>query len=282
MIAASFRAMGTSVQVTVDRPDDIAATQALFEEVERRCSRFRPTSELSHLNNTDAANLQVSKPMAEVLQIAADLRARTGGLVDAGLGAVVAAWGYDRTFDTINEARTPTPIDSHPVWSISGNRLQKSPDTRIDLGGVAKGWACDQAVKSGRAVIVNAGGDVRSGSSEAMVDIIDPWGHRVARVPLGVGALATSSTTRRRWKVPGGEAHHLIDPRTLAPAISPITSATVIAATTVEAEAGAKAMLLHGSDGLAWAASQPWIKGALAVWEEGSVYATNGLQLVAA
>ncbi|MDF1595576.1 MAG: FAD:protein FMN transferase [Acidimicrobiia bacterium] len=120
----------------------------------------------------------------------------------------------------------------------------------------------------------------RSGSSEALVDIIDPWGHRVARVPLGVGALATSSTTRRRWKIPGGEAHHLIDPRTLAPAVSPIISATAIAATAVEA--GAKVMLLHGSDGLVWAAAQPWIKGALAIWAEGSVYATNGWRLVAA
>ncbi len=282
MIAASFRAMGTSVQVTVARPEDIAATQALFEEVERRCSRFRPSSELSNLNNADAADLLVSEPMAEVLQIAADLRDRTDGLVDAGLGAAVSAWGYDRSFDIIDETSTPAPIKSQPVWSMSGNCLHRSPGTRIDLGGVAKGWACDQAVESGLAVIVNAGGDVRSRSSEAQVDIIDPWGHRVARVPLGVGALATSSTTRRRWKIPGGEAHHLIDPRTLAPAVSPIVSATAVAATTVEAEAGAKAMLLHGSDGLAWAAAQPWIKGALAVWEEGSVYATNGLQLVAA
>ena len=116
-------------------------------------------------------------------------------------------------------------------------------------------WACDRAVDDGQSLIVNAGGDVRSASPEAAVDVMSPWGHCVARIPLGVGALATSSTARRRWKTSGGEAQYLIDPRTLAPSLSPIVSATVITDTAVEAEAGAKAILLHGVDGLAWASS---------------------------
>ena len=51
-------------------------------------------------------------------------------------------------------------------------------------------------------------------------------------------------------------------------------SATVVADTAVEAEAGAKAVLLHGVDGLAWADDQPWIRSAIVVWDGGSVYGT--------
>ena len=281
MIAASFRAMGTTVQVSVHREADIAAAQALFEDIEDRCSRLRPASELSRANDSQATTLALSEPLSELLNAAHELKDRTDGLVDAGLGAVVSAWGYDRSFEHIGDVSLAA-LAPAPAWSISGRTLLRSTGTRFDLGGIAKGWACDRAVDDGKALIVNAGGDVRSASTEAVIDVMDPWGHCVARIPLGVGALATSSTARRRWRTPGGEAHHLIDPRTLAPSLSPIVSATVITDTAVEAEAGAKAMLLHGVDGLAWASAQPWIRGALAVWSNGSVYSTTGMELLAA
>jgi hypothetical protein len=60
-----------------------------------------------------------------------------------------------------------------------------------------------------------------------------------------------------------------------------VLSATVVAATALEAEAGAKAVLLRGGDGLVWAADQPWIHGALVVWFDGSVFATRGLEVAA-
>ena len=47
--------------------------------------------------------------------------------------------------------------------------------------------------------------------------------------------LATSSVTRRRWQIAGEPAHHLIDPRTSAPAVTPVACATVVARTAVEA-----------------------------------------------
>ena len=72
---------------------------------------------------------------------------------------------------------------------------------------------------------------------------------------------------------------HVIDPRTLEPVESPVLSASVLAETAVDAEAGAKAVLLHGEEGLGWAESTEWITAALVVWHDGSVYATRGLEL---
>ena len=129
--------------------------------------------------------------------------------------------------------------------------------------------------------MVSAGGDVRSEHLESVVSIEDPWGDVAARILLGKGGLATSSTTRRRWNVAGAEANHIIDPRRLAPATTPVFSATVTADTAVEAEAGAKAVLLLGEHGLAWAAKQDWIGAALVVWHDGNVYATTGWEMAA-
>ncbi len=70
----------------------------------------------------------------------------------------------------------------------------------------------------------------------------------------------------------GREAHHIIDPRTMRPAITPVVSASVIAETAAEAEAGAKAVLIMGTDGLKWADSQEWITQAIVVWHDGNVY----------
>jgi thiamine biosynthesis lipoprotein ApbE len=67
----------------------------------------------------------------------------------------------------------------------------------------------------------------------------------------------------------------------MAPVETLVLSATVVARTAVEAEIGAKAVLIKGVDGLAWADKTEWIRSALVLWHDGSVFATTGLELVA-
>jgi hypothetical protein len=55
----------------------------------------------------------------------------------------------------------------------------------------------------------------------------------------------------------------------------------VVARSAVDAETGAKSVLLNGEDGLAWAASVDWIGLAIVVWHDGSVYATPGTVVAA-
>ena len=123
---------------------------------------------------------------------------------------------------------------------------------------------------------------MRSASAETIAELADPQlGTVAARVSVGVGALATSSVAKRRWQVGSGYAHHIIDPRTGAPAASPIVAASVTAATAVAAEAAAKCVLLMGTRGLAWADQQDWIRGAVAFWDTGAVFATRSVELAA-
>ena len=110
---------------------------------------------------------------------------------------------------------------------------------------------------------------------DLIVELTDPVGTPYASVELGVGGLATSSRIARTWSTDKGAAHHLIDPTRRRPAASPVVQATVIASSATDAEIGAKAVLLRGADGLAWADHQPWIREAVVLWHDGSVYATR-------
>jgi thiamine biosynthesis lipoprotein len=281
MIHIEFRAMGTVVEAWC--PDESAGRllEDRFEHLEQICSRFRKDSELSGINGSNGGRMDVSETLAEVLRAGDQARALTGGLVDIGVGMGVTSWGYDRTFDLVTSLDQAPSKSTVPEWSLEGRTLTISAGTQLDLGGVAKGWACDSAIDEGLATVVSAGGDIRSVDSRTVVPVIDPWGVVAARISLGSGGLATSSTTRRRWKVGTREVCHIIDPRTMAPAETPILSATVIAETALAAEVGAKAVLLNGDDGLTWAAGADWITAAIVIWHDGSVYATPGTEVAA-
>lgn len=279
MSRIEFRAMGTTVEAWLEGDEETVVEW--FDVVERACSRFLSTSELSAINRAAPATVPVSDLMADILTLAMEVRDSTSGLVDIGVGGAVADWGYDRTFDEVTalgEEPLPRP---DPGWDFRDGAVTLERGTRLDLGGVAKGWACDRGVDRGLADVISAGGDMRSADAGTIARVEDPWGRVVASVPVGRGGLATSSVGRRRWLVAGREVSHLIHPATMRPIDSPVLSATALASTAVEAEAAAKAVLLQGPDGLAWADRQPWVRGALVVWHDGAVYGTVGLELVA-
>jgi thiamine biosynthesis lipoprotein len=272
MITASFLAMGTTVVIHAEDELGVGESRAMFERYEQRFSRFRPTSELSRINRAGDRETYVSEEMRQILAEARDLRTRTDHLVDVGMGAAVREWGYDSNFAEVRDLRSPPEPQSPPTWTLDGDVIRLMEGTRLDLGGIAKGWTCDRVVESGHATVVSAGGDVRSADPSLVVEILDDQDETATEVHLGIGALATSSRSKRRWLVNGREAHHIIDPRTMRPADTPVVSASVIAETAAEAEAGAKAVLILGADGLKWADAQPWIRGAVIVWHDGSVY----------
>ena len=273
--------MGTNVEAWC--PDDTAGerVRSWFEEVEQVCSRFRSDSELSRVNRSTDREVSVSRILAEVIRAGEWARDSTDGLVDIGVGSSVVGWGYDRTFEQVTSLPNQPVATPAPEWDLRSRVLRRSPHTILDLGGIAKGWACDRAVELGMASVVSAGGDIRSVDSGTAVPVVDPWGEMTARVELGVGGLATSSTARRRWMVGSREVSHLIDPRNMEPVRTPVLSATVVARSAVDAETGAKAVLLNGEDGLTWAASADWIDLAIVVWHDGSVYATPGTVVAA-
>jgi thiamine biosynthesis lipoprotein len=156
---------------------------------------------------------------------------------------------------------------------------------RLDFGGIAKGWAADQAVRRlavhGPA-LVNAGGDIavsgpRQSGDGWLIGIDAPLGlelpadTQLELIALRTGGVATSGRDYRRWQQNGAWQHHIIDPRSGVPADTDVLAATVIAPTAGDAEVAAKVVLLLGSSaGLDWLDARPAL-AALLVLETGEV-----------
>lgn len=169
------------------------------------------------------------------------------------------ALGYEGSLPDREVGRVPPAAPLQPArmrgWlDERTGRITLPAGTRLDLAGVSKalgiGWAA--AHLAGHAgLLVDVGGDVLAlGTDEHG----EPWRIAVEHGEI-VGvfsgsplAVATSTTTRRRWKADGREAHHLSDPRTGTPSEGELLYATVAAPTIIEADLAAKLLILGGPE----------------------------------
>jgi len=243
--------MGCEVVVGGASERDVSAVARLFATLEASLSRFRPTSDLERLNASPAGTVIVSPVLAGAIDDALRAAAATGGICDPTIAAALEAAGYDRSFELIEPGR---PAEAgHPAgrWreiTLSGLLVRRPPGLRLDLNGVVKGRAVDDALALVEgAGFVSAGGDLAT-RGELVVAL--PGG---GTVTLETGALATSGVSSRTWRLGnGGSAHHLIDPVTGAPSTSPWECVTVCASTCLAADVAAKAAFLLGDDGPGW------------------------------
>jgi FAD:protein FMN transferase len=287
-----FRAMGCEMLAVVDGDGALVATRLAalphwFEVWEQQLSRFRADSDLSRLNAASGRPVVVPPALWEVLGVALDAARQSEGLVQPTILAALEAAGYDRSFGQLASAMPGAPQPAHAAdWRAL--KLDRPTHTvtlpagvRLDLGGVAKGWAADQAARrlaEAGPALVDAGGDISV--SGPMADG-SPWPIAIANpfapdeslglVLLARGAVATSGRDYRRWTRGGVEQHHIIDPRTGQPARTNILSATIVAPSGPMAEMAAKVALILGSRaGLAWLDARPTVAGLL-VLEDGRI-----------
>jgi FAD:protein FMN transferase len=242
--------MGVDVVVGGATDDELLAVERLFHRWERAFSRFRNDSELSRVNASPARTVVVSELFARVVRTALSAARATGGLVDPTLGAAIEAAGYDRDFAALEDDPRPPGAARLGSWRTvgsAGRLLSRAPDTALDLNGVVKALAVDEAVRllDGPG-FVSAGGDL---AARGAVTVALPDG---AAVQLVAGGIATSGTTHRRWSRGGAVQHHLLDPRTGRPSTSPWTQVTVAAGSCLAADVAAKAAFLLGDDGPEW------------------------------
>jgi FAD:protein FMN transferase len=207
-----FRAMGCDVAVAGGDPETIAA---VLERWEDAFSLFRPESELSRVNRSPARVLTVSRLFARALETALDVAAETEGLVD------------------------PTLSGRWPEIALSGRMLSRPPGLALDLNGVVKALAVDDAAEAlAGPGFVSVGGDL---AVRGPVDVALPGGGAVRVVE---GGLATSGTASR--------GAHLVDTATGRASDSPWEQVTASGASCLAADVAAKAGFLLGERGPAW------------------------------
>ncbi|HMD90467.1 MAG TPA: FAD:protein FMN transferase, partial [Anaerolineaceae bacterium] len=269
-------------------------------EWEQALSRFRPVSELNRLNHSAGSEFQASPILWEVLNVALENADWSAGLVVPTILKSLEEAGYISSFDPSlpgaeYSRQTTATFAADEAWKTGQTgwgdiRLDQSRLTitipaamKLDLGGVAKGWAAAQAMQRLRKfgpVLVNAGGDIaisgldRDGDSW-VVSIEDPlqFQESLGELSLGKCGVATSGIDYRRWLQNGAVKHHIIDPRTGEPAQTDLMTASILAPDIIRAEAAAKAVLILGSQaGQDWLKERPQLAGLLALQDGSLIY----------
>jgi len=274
----SWDAIGTSVRVVVSDGDVHAARAAvagLIDEVDRTYSRFRPDSELSQVNAHATETVTLSPLLALATETALRGALLTDGLVDPTVGRHMRLIGYNDDFARIRgrTERIILRLEPVPGWQalqfdVARRALRLPLGVELDLGSTGKALAADLAADAAlRAsgsggVLVSLGGDIavagvppRGGWSVLVSeDSRAPVDGPGETVSIRDGAIATSSTTVRRWIRGGVDLHHIVDPRTGLPAESNWRTVSVVAASCVDANIAATAALIRGADAPDWLA----------------------------
>ena len=272
----SWRALGTGVHVLVTGGDMAAASAAVrgvLSKVDLAYSRFRPDSELSQINADGGGTRRVSPLLAAAIATSLRAAALTDGRVDPTVGRAMRAVGYDDDFDRVRTRTEPISIRLEPIpgWRA----IQFDPRARtmgvpkgveIDLGSTGKALASDLAAAAALAAMGQGGVLVSLGGDIAMAGDVPAGGWRILVaedsdtppasdgevIALRHGAIATSSTTVRTWRRGEIALHHLIDPHTGVSVESPWRTASVVAATCVDANTAATAAIVRGASAPEW------------------------------
>lgn len=293
-----FKAMGCTMLAALDSLSTktrqrLERVPEWFEEWEQCLSRFRENSELSNLNRNTSAPRRLSKTLWDVFQAARIAERTSDGLVTPAILDALVIAGYDRSFDTLEIGLTsarvgtvkPVPLLTLVEEDDVNRSIQLPEGLHLDFGGIAKGWAADQAARRLQVygpALVDAGGDIAVSGPMAddqawpigLQNPLDP-AQDLCLLGLKRGGIATSGRDFRRWERDGASKHHIIDPRTGLPADTDVLTATVIAPTVLEAETAAKVALISGSmAGLEWIDGHSGMAGML-VLENGQVISSS-------
>ncbi|MCI0357153.1 MAG: FAD:protein FMN transferase [Planctomycetaceae bacterium] len=283
--------MGVEFEVELFAGDESQAEKALaagfarIASLDRTMSDYDPASELSRLSETStvppgtasheppatARPIPLSDDLWRVLAFAQNISRQNDGAFDVTIGPLTKLWRRARrqkelpADQRLAEARMAVGYRFLKLDDQARTAQLLRPNMRLDLGGIAKGFAADEALaeirKQGVArALVRASGDIAvgdppPGESGWRIGIapLDPDEPPTRFVRLANRAISTSGDARQHLVVDGRRYSHIIDPRTGLGVVGR-SSLSVIARTGMEADGVATAVSVLGAEkGLALA-----------------------------
>jgi thiamine biosynthesis lipoprotein len=229
--------MGMEVRILMDADDEPTARRAgqaafaTIAELEGRLSDYRPDSDLRAIERAAPNPVQVHPDVFAVLAHALEVARLTDGAFDPTIAPLVALWRESRDTgrlpadDALREARALVDWSRVEVTErTSGVFFVRLPvaGMRLDLGGIAKGYILQRAIRTLRdegvpRAFIEAGGDIVAGERRletmgwavALSEGCEALGYRFAN-----GALATSGVTMQWADIAGTRYSHVVNPRT--------------------------------------------------------------------
>jgi FAD:protein FMN transferase len=271
----SGRTMGTTYSVKYRPGPDAPSLQVIQMEVDalltginRTMSTYDQNSELSRFNRMRTTDwVPASASLLAVLKTALEIGSQSEGAFDITVGPLVTLWGFGPEF---HPDRIPLEADIAAARARSGPDKLTVGDTAIrkhrfdvflDLSGIAKGYGVDRVAELMTAhgiehYMVEIGGEIRVRGLNARDT---PWriaiekpltGERSIQGVLGLSdiALATSGDYRNFFEIAGRRYSHIINPATGWPVDHHLVSVTVLADTSMRADAWATAFQVLGPE----------------------------------
>lgn len=290
-----FPALGTVNTIALYgnyAPETAEQVKKRVLELHARFSFFEAESDIFRINEQAGIKpVTVHPDTFFVLFHALAYGAETRGAFDITTGAANRLWR-----DAIRCAKMPS--DSALAEGCGRNGLSdlvldetestaflRRKGMQIDLGGIAKGYAADQALQilkknKVRHALLNFGGTVIALGREQKIGIQHPYqknGQSIAEVSVKNKAVVTSGTYERGFFSQGRRYHHILNPRTGCPADSGLLSVTLVGQSAMELDALATGLCVLGRN-----AGLPLLekRGIEAVFidNDGEIRITPGLQ----
>lgn len=269
--------MGTFARVAAVAPDPNTARKSIqaaftqINKVDELMSDYKSDSEISRVNK-DAFNqpVNVSRETFKVLQKSIEFSTLSGGAFDITIGPLVDLWHQAAeansipTRNQLEQARTKVGCEKLILDANDQTVKFAVEGMRIDLGGIAKGYAIDKAVQvmqncGAIGGLVDIGGDIRCfgastrGKKNWLIGVQDPnkakqtfdTGEPLLILQLTDAAVATSGGYRRFVQIQGKKYSHIIN-RNTGKSAQDLSSVTIIAKKAINADALATAVSVMG------------------------------------
>ena len=259
--------MGTVARIVVYAPSSevaAAATRSAFErirELDSILSDYQPESELSRLSRqSGGSQVKISSDLFRVLSVAQNLAVRSHGAFDVTAGPVIRLWRGARRQRALPEAdRIAAALDLTGFRWLTLDAKQQTaqlakPGMLLDVGGIAKGYAADEVLKTLKRAgieqaLVALGGDIavsnpppgRKGWTVEIASLNLPGAPKPRTLLLHNAAVSTSGDAEQFVELGGIRYSHIIDPRT-GKALTGRRSVTVVAANGIDSDAFATAV----------------------------------------
>lgn len=301
VIKKQYFIFGTVVEILVWHNDTQLVESALLKveqqlnDMHHQWHAWKP-GRLNDINQSlrSGKKHNITAKEAHFIKKTVELSQQSLGYFNPAMGELIHMWGFHtddypitapppsdqaiKKFLTFNTNMQDLRIES---GSISSN----NPHVWLDFGGIAKGYAVDQAIETLlsyglNSAIVNAGGDLRSigrkGSFQWKVAIRKPNSDDILAVieVQGDESVFTSGNYARYKTFDGKRYAHIIDPHS-GYGVDQIVSATVIAGDGVLADAAATAMVVAGPKNWQKTAQSMQLSQVLLLDANGKCYATK-------
>lgn len=290
-----FPALGTVNAVTIYDGFGVVAAEHVKKrvlELHRRFSLFAPESDVSKINRQAGIKpVYVHKDTIFVLSNAQMYARGTQGTFDVTAGAASRIWREAIRFEElppdqeIEKCRSLRGICDLKLNEAEGTAFLCRKGLQIDLGGIAKGYAADEAKKvlgeyEIHNAVINFGGTVVSLGEKRRVGIQNPFqknGEWMAELVVENEAVVTSGFYERGFILNNKRYHHIIDPRTGKPSASGLLSVTLVGQNSMELDALATGVCVLGEKRGLPVLEERGIE-AVFVNDDGEVKITPGLQ----